>query len=110
MTEDPRDRQLRDARAEIDRLTTELAEERMRREGLTAAVGRAVSGLSSALAQSAGDPIADLAADAFALPDVPVGAAEDAVMVPVLNVPMRRETPQTPTPADAAAGAEAPTQ
>lgn len=104
-SDDPRDRQLRDARAEIDRLTTELADARMRLQALVAVVDLAASGLTSGLTQALhGDPVEALARDALRAPAAPDGAAEDAVRVPVLGVPMRIETPaRRSVPADAPA-------
>lgn len=103
-----RDRQLREARAEMARLRTELRNQEMRLEALTAVVDLTISGLTSGLTQALhGDPAKAAAADALRMPAPPDGAAEDAVCVPLLGIPMRHETPaKTSTPAGASAGAD----
>lgn len=85
----------------------ELADTRNRLQTLAEVVELARSGLASALLQATDrDPATDLARDLTAV-ELPPGAGEDAVLVPLHRLPMRQDTPtHASTPAAATAGAD----
>lgn len=86
----------------IRELETELADARTRLQSLAAVVELARSGLASALLQATDrDPATDLARDLAAV-ELPPGAGEDAVLVPLHRLPMRQDTPHTRRPPRAA--------
>lgn len=92
----------------ISELKTERDDARHRLQALTTAAELVRSGLATALAQVMdGDPALELLDDLHRVDEPPLGAAEDAVLAPLLRMPIREETPtRTSTPADAAAEAD----